>query len=101
MLFRYEIVPTSNPYALKTGDYLECRVLWEGKPAPHSLVKVWSHIGNRTFLQDIYTEDDGTIKFPLSNKGPWMVSAVRMIPSEMEGADYQSFWTSMVFSIEQ
>ncbi len=101
MQFRYEIVPTTNPYALKSGDYLECRVLWENRPAPHSLVKVWSHIGNRTFLQDIYTEDDGTIKFPISNKGPWMVSAVKMIPSEIQGADYQSFWTSMVFSVEQ
>ncbi|HWA34718.1 MAG TPA: DUF4198 domain-containing protein, partial [Cyclobacteriaceae bacterium] len=71
MQFRYEIVPATNPYALKSGDYLECRLLWENKPAPHSLVKVWSHVGNRIFLQDIYTEDDGTIKFPISSKGPW------------------------------
>ena len=101
MQFRYEIVPMSNPYTLKSGDYLECRVLWENKPAPHTMVKVWSHVGNRVFLQDLYTEDDGTVKFPLSNKGPWMVSAVKMIPSEMEGSDYQSFWASLVFAIEQ
>ena len=100
MGFRYEIVPLTNPYTLKSGDYLECRVLWEGKPAPHALMKVWSHTGNRIFLQNIYAEDDGTIKFPLSSKGPWMVSSVKMIPSEKEGADYQSLWASLVFGID-
>ncbi len=100
MGFRYEIVPLVNPYTLKSGDYLECRVLWEGKSAPHALVKVWSHTGNRIFLQNIYAEDDGTIKFPLSSKGPWMVSSVKMIPSEKEGAEYQSLWASLVFGID-
>lgn len=100
MGFRYEILPLTNPYLLKSGDYLECRVLWEGKPSPHSLVKVWSHLGNRTFLQNIYTENDGTVKFPISSTGPWMVSAVKMIRSEKQDADYESFWASLVFGIE-
>ena len=98
--FRYEIVPLQNPYTLKSGDYLECRVLWEGKPSPHSMVKIWSHAGNKTFLQDLYTEDDGTVKFPISSEGPWMVSSVKMVASEKEGADYESFWASFVFAIE-
>jgi uncharacterized GH25 family protein len=98
--FPIEIVPLANPYTLKTGDYLECRVLYEGKPAPHQLVKVWSYVGNSTFLQNIYTENDGTLKFPLSSRGPWMVSTVKMKKSEKEGADYQSMWASLVFGIE-
>ncbi len=97
---RYEIIPLANPYAMKSGDYLECQVFWEGKPAPHALVKVWNFVGHRSFLQNIYSEDDGTIKFPISSPGPWMVSSVRMIPSEKDGADYQSLWTSLVFGIE-
>jgi len=98
--FPVEIMPLANPYTLKTGDYLECRVLYEGKPAAHQLVKVWSYIGNSTFLQNIYTENDGTLKFPISSKGPWMVSTVKMKKSEKEGADYQSMWASLVFGIE-
>jgi uncharacterized GH25 family protein len=97
---RLEIIPLANPYTLKSGDYLECKVMWEGKPAAHSLVKVWSHTGNRIFLQNIYAENDGSVKFPLSSKGPWMVSSVKMIKSEREGADYQSFWASLVFGID-
>lgn len=98
--FPLEIMPLSNPYSLKTGDYLECRLLYEGKPLAHQLMKVWSYIGNRTFLQNIYTEGDGTIKFPISSTGPWMVSAVKMKPSGKEGADYESMWASLVFGIE-
>ncbi len=98
--FRYEIVPLQNPYNLKSGDYLECRLMWQGRPSPHSLVKVWSHVGNRIFIQEIYTEDDGTIKFPISNNGPWMVSAVKIVPSVKQGADYESSWASLVFGIE-
>jgi len=98
--FPIEIVPLSNPYTLKTGDHLECRVFFNGKPSPHQMVKVWSHTGNRIFLQDIYTENDGTIKFPISSAGPWMVSTVKMMPSQKPGADYHSMWTSLVFGIE-
>lgn len=95
----YEIVPDQNPYLLKTGDYLQCKVFFEGKPAPHSLVKVWSKINDTTFLQNIYTENDGSIRFPISTSGEWMVSSVRMIKSEKEGADYHSLWASLVFGI--
>lgn len=98
--FRYEIFPLANPVTLKPGDYLDCQVMWDRKPAAHAMVKVWSHVGNRIFLQNIYTEKDGTIRFPVSSPGPWMVSSVKMIPSEQDGADYQSFWASLVFDIQ-
>ncbi len=96
---RYEIVPDQNPYTLKTGDYLQCKVFYEGKPAPHALVKVWSKINNTTFLQNIYTEKDGSVRFPISTTGEWMVSSVKMIKSEKAGAEYHSLWASLVFGI--
>ncbi len=97
---RVEIIPKQNPYLLKSGDYLQCLVLFDGRPSAHQMVKVWNKIGNTTFQQNSYTEDDGTLKFPISSKGPWMVSTVIMIPSEKPGADWQSFWSSLVFGIE-
>lgn len=96
---RYEIVPEQNPYDLKTGDYLQCKVLFEGKPAPHTMVKVWNRINDNTFLQNLFTENDGTVRFPISATGPWMVSSVKMITSEKEGAEYHSLWASLVFGI--
>lgn len=98
--FRYEITPVNHPAMLKPGDYLDCRLTWEGKPVPHTMVKVWSFVGNRIFLQNIYTENDGTIRFPISSSGPWMVSSVKMLPTGQEGADYESHWSSLVFEIK-
>jgi uncharacterized GH25 family protein len=97
---RLEIMPGQNPYLLKPGDHLQCTVLYEGKPSPHQLVKVWNKIGNTTFVQNIYTEDDGTIRFPVSAEGTWMVSTVKMIPADKPGADWQSLWGSLVFGIQ-
>ncbi len=97
--FRYEIVPDQNPYTLKSGDYLSCKVFFEGKLVPHALVKVWSKINDTTFLQNIYTERDGSIRFPISTSGEWMVSSVKMIQSEKAGAEYHSLWASLVFGI--
>lgn len=97
---RYEIVPEQNPYGLKTGDYLGCKVYYDGKPAAFALVKVWSMVNNTTFLQNIYTEKDGSVKFPLGTKGAWMVSSVKMIKSENKNADYHSLWASLVFEIK-
>lgn len=98
--FRVEIIPLQNPYTLKTGDYLECEILFDGKPLPHQMVKIWSYLGNRSFLQDAYTESDGHVKFPISNAGPWMVSFVKMVESTKENVDYESMWASLVFGIE-
>jgi uncharacterized GH25 family protein len=97
--FQYEIVLDQNPYTLKTGDYLQCKVYFEGKPAPHALVKVWNTVNTTTFLQNIYTESDGTVKFPISAKGAWMVSSVHMLHAETKQANYHSLWASLVFEI--
>jgi uncharacterized GH25 family protein len=98
--FPIEIMPRQNPYSLKSGDYLDCTIIYNNQPLPHQKVKVWSFIGNRIFLQNLFTEKDGTLRFPLSNKGPWMVSTVVMEKSTRPEADYQSRWASLVFGIE-
>lgn len=98
--FRNEIILLKNPFTLKVGDYLTCGVLLDGKPSPHQLVKVWTKIGSTTFLQNLYTENDGTVAFPINAKGEWMVSTVKMIPAETTGADWQSLWASYVFGID-
>jgi len=96
---RYEIVPDQNPYLLKAGDYLQCHVYYQGKPAAHALVKIWNKVNTTTFLQNLYTESDGSVRFPINASGPWMVSSVWMIASEKADADYHSLWASLVFGI--
>jgi uncharacterized GH25 family protein len=92
-----EIVPENDPYRAKTGDHLTFKVLFEGKPLPFTMVKVWNRKDGTTFMQNIYTKKDGTIDTRLSNTGSWMVSCVKMVPSREEGAEWQSYWASFVF----
>ncbi|MFZ1807554.1 MAG: DUF4198 domain-containing protein [Cyclobacteriaceae bacterium] len=97
---KFEIIPLKNPYELKSGDYMDCKVVYRGNPVSGGLVKVWSHVGNRIFLQNIYTESDGMIRFPISSTGPWMVSSVKMVRSNSPKAEWESMWSSLVFEIE-
>jgi uncharacterized GH25 family protein len=94
-----EIIPDQNPYSLNTGDYLQCLVLFNNKPLPHTLVHVWTRLNRTTFVQNIYTENDGTIKFPISTRGTWMVSTVVMTPQEKQVGRWKSLWGSLVFGI--
>ena len=96
---RLEIIPLQNPYVIRTGDYVDCLVIFEGKPLAHQLVKVFNKVGNASFLQDIYTENDGTIRFPVSAPGKWMVSTTKTVRPETPDADWQSIWSSTTFGI--
>lgn len=95
---RVEIVPETNPYTIRTGDHLRCLVLIDGRPAPHVLVKVWSRLNITTFLQNIYTEDDGRITFPISTKGLWMVTTMKVVHGENDD-EWESYHGSLVFGI--
>jgi uncharacterized GH25 family protein len=95
-----ELVPLKNPYAVKIGEELSWKLLYEGKPVPFALVKIWSRKDGRTLLQNLHTGKDGIVTMRLSNTGAWMVSSVKMIPSKQPGADWQSYWASYVFGAE-
>lgn len=96
----HEIVPLLNPYTIKPGAYMKCQVWLNGQLRKHALVKVWSSYNGTTFLQNIYTESDGTVTFPIGTPGRWMVSSVAMAASTKAGADYESKWASLVFEID-
>jgi uncharacterized GH25 family protein len=92
-----EIVPESDPYVVKRSESIKFKILWEGKPLFGARVKVWNRHDGQIAIQNIYSQKDGTIEFPLSNAGSWMVSVVKMVPSKKDGAEWQSYWGSFVF----
>jgi uncharacterized GH25 family protein len=94
-----EIIPLTNPYAIRKGDELKFKVLFNGKPLGYTQVKVWNRGEGKTFIQNIYTEKDGTMTTRLSNAGAWMITAVKMVPSKEATADWQSYWASLVFGL--
>jgi uncharacterized GH25 family protein len=98
--FPVEIVPEQNPYALKLGAAIRYKILFNGKPLFGVKVRVWNRYNNRTTVQNIYTQQDGTIDTHISNPGAWMVSFVKMVPSKDAKADWQSYWASLVFGVK-
>ncbi len=79
-----EIIPDKNPLLLSRGERITFTVLRNGKPAFGVRVKIWNRWDNRTTLQHIYTEQDGTVNTTISSPGDWMVSVVDC-PGERQG----------------
>jgi uncharacterized GH25 family protein len=95
-----EIIPDRNPMSLKVGDQVRFKILFDGKPIFGVRAKVWNRYDNRTTLQNIYTQQDGTIEVRISSPGPWMVTVMKMIPSKEPGVDWQSYQGSFVFGFD-
>lgn len=93
-----EIIPDKNPYALKKGDPIKFKVLFNGKPLFGARVKVWNKHNNKIAVQNIYSLQNGTIETVISNSGTWMVSVVTMTKSKDPKADWQSYWGTLVFA---
>jgi hypothetical protein len=95
-----EIIPDRNPASVKVGDQVRFKILFDGKPVFGVRAKLWNRFDNRTTLQNIYTQQDGTIEARISSPGPWMVTVMKMIPSKEPGVDWQSYLGSFVFGFD-
>lgn len=95
-----EIIPAKNPSLLKKNDPISFRILFEGKPLFGAKVKVWNRYQNRISVQNIFTQQDGVIETHISNPGAWMVSVVKMVPSEGSREQYRSYRGTLVFGVK-
>lgn len=95
-----EIVPGKNTSTIRKGDMVQFKILFNGKPDFGARAFVWNRKDGKTFMQPIYSQQDGTVDVRIFNDGDWMISVVRMVPTSGEKADWQSFWGSLVFHVE-
>jgi len=96
-----EIVPDQNPLALKKGDVVHFKVLFQGKPLFGARVRIWNYYDYLTTTQNIYTQQDGTIEMTISSVGSWLINVVKMVP-EKDGdpnSEWQSYRSSLAFSL--
>jgi uncharacterized GH25 family protein len=94
-----EIFIEKNPYNIALGEKVKFKIMFQNKPLFGARVMVWNRTNNLTTKQPVYTLQDGTIEARISNKGPWMISVVKMLPSKEKNADWESYWGSLVFGI--
>ncbi|MBT1703150.1 DUF4198 domain-containing protein [Chryseosolibacter indicus] len=95
-----EIIPLQNPYNLKVGSPISYKILFKDRPLFGAKVRVWNRYNNRTTVQNIYSQQDGTIEARITNPGAWMVSVVVIEPSKDPKADWESYWGSLVFGVK-
>lgn len=93
-----DIIPKENPYTrAKDGDF-KVMILFHQKPLKNAMVKVWHRLKNKITTQNLYTDEEGEVKFFMGTLGAWMVSTVQMEPIQDDSkADWQSYWGSLTW----
>ena len=97
---RLEIVPGADPFRITAPAPLSFRVLFDGRPLPKALLKVWQRgAGGVTALQAV-TDARGAATLALPATGTWMASVVHMVPvRDTPGVDWDSYWGNLTFSL--
>jgi uncharacterized GH25 family protein len=94
-----ELVPEKNPYAMKGGDALPVRLLYEGKPLAGALVVALSYDDPDKKISE-RSDKNGRVSLRLPQEGVWLVKAVHMVPVAGDpNADWRSVWASLTFEV--
>jgi uncharacterized GH25 family protein len=95
--FPLELIAERNPYALRAGEDLPVRLLWQGEPLEGALVVAINRV-NPSERRALRSDHEGRVRFRLDPGRMWLVKAVHMVPAPAGGeADWQSFWASLTF----
>lgn len=92
-----DLVPESDPTALKAGDTLTVRLLREGKPVTgHPVAAV---AGGRTDATLKTTGDDGRVTFTLDRPGPWMLRTTVIDPVAGDPGAWRSHFATATLHV--
>ncbi len=97
-----DIIPLQNPYAMKPGSALSCRILYNKKPLANAMVRCWRRVNGKTEVEFQQTNAQGEATFELTKKGKaaYMLSSVHMVRHTADDkADWQSLWGSVTFGM--
>jgi uncharacterized GH25 family protein len=89
-----DITPLSHPYKIPDGDSLTVKIRFKGDPLANTLIKIWNRQGNETLKWSVTSDKNGLAKFPVTTKGEWMMSCVKMIRIYDPHTNWQSYWGS-------
>ena len=98
---RLEMVPLTDPTALRVGGSCRLRVLYNNgglANAPITAINASSKVETRTAR----TNANGEIEFVFSEPGLWLLRAVQMVPPPAlaEGTtEWASYWASMTLNV--
>ena len=95
-----EIVPLTNPYALKIGDTLAVRTLLDGNPVTRQLVIAGGERDGKAIAETWDRSDSsGVARFALSGAGKWYIKFIHMVPVSGDSVNYESKWATLTFQV--
>lgn len=111
---RLELIARADPSTLRAGDSLPVELRFENRPLAG--VRVEAHpllsaaeastpalaVSTPTVSAPLVARTDarGRVRFTLPQEGPWLLTAVHMIPaSSGVEEDWESVWTALSFSV--
>jgi hypothetical protein len=94
-----EIVPLRNPFALRIGDTLPVRVLFQGKRLARANLG-WDVPGNSEPPSGtVRTDDEGAALVPIARIGLMTIRLTHMTRPKAEQFEWESFWTTLTFRV--
>ncbi|WP_412049409.1 DUF4198 domain-containing protein [Hoeflea sp. Naph1] len=97
-----ELIAGQNPAALTPGAEMSFTLLWEGQPSANRQVALFRRDDKGDALRTLTrTDDNGVARFIIATAGTYLAAAVQMTePSADQDVDWQSFWASLSFGVE-
>jgi hypothetical protein len=94
-----EIVPMRDPFAVKPGDALKVRVLFEGKPLADANLG-WAHPGGGELpAGTVRTDERGEALVPVAKVGLMTIRLTHMTRPNAADYEWESFWTTLTFRV--
>lgn len=99
--YRLELIPERDPYELAPGDALPVRLVYEDQPLADILIVAFTAEAPAQ-QQKLRTDADGRAVIELSEAGTWLIKGVHIIelPDTNEQGDWESFWASLTFNLD-
>ncbi|MEX2154208.1 MAG: DUF4198 domain-containing protein, partial [Gemmatimonadaceae bacterium] len=105
-----EFVPDRDPAALRAGDTLPVRLLFQSRPLAglrvHASAVEWTgdaipeHPRETAKDAAFVTDANGAIRVPITSAGLWNVRTIQIAQSSSgSGADWDAHWATLVFLI--
>ena len=97
--FTLELVAERNPYALRLGQMLPLRLIYQGLPLEGALVVAINQLNPAEKLS-ARSDKNGRVQFSLRPGGMWLVKAVHMVEAPPDThAQWASYWASLTFEM--
>ena len=96
-----ELVPQTNPYKLKPGDFIEILCLKDAKPLANQFIMSGREADGKIVEgPNVRSNTKGVARIKLDARGNWYVKFIQMSPLKDSNVNYESKWATLTFELK-